>query len=238
MAHPRWREGRLSTGFIAEEFGAGFTPQPPEGAMAETFAAVAAHVDDMLNRRKRGISGQMRESRNFHFERKRVVVLGALRVDCELEHASDGLWVNWADGGRSFVSGDWRPGARIVAGRDRRPSVWSSQVRPILNGFKLNHRGLEAEARVYTPREAELASLMRHSANAHDASALLCPMPGLVKSIAVAIGQDVKAGEVLCVIEAMKMENGLVAERDAKVKAILAKEGDTLAVDAVIMEFA
>ena len=69
-------------------------------------------------------------------------------------------------------------------------------------------------------------------------TALLCPMPGLVKAIAVKPGQEVKAGEALCVVEAMKMENVLRAERDAKVKSVLAKEGDTLAVDAVIMEFA
>jgi propionyl-CoA carboxylase alpha chain len=237
MAHSRWREGRLSTGFIAEEFGAGFAPPLPEGAMAEAFAAVAAHVDDTLNRRKRAISGQMRESKNFHFERTRVVMLGGLRVDCDLENATNGLWVNWEDGRRSFVTGDWRPGATLWQGRiDARPLA--VQVRPILNGFTLNHGGCEAQARVYTLREAELASLMRRGAQAQDSGALVCPMPGLVKSIDVAIGQDVKAGEVLCVIEAMKMENALVAERDAKVKTILAREGDSLAVDAVIMEFA
>ena len=67
---------------------------------------------------------------------------------------------------------------------------------------------------------------------------LLCPMPGLVKAIHVAIGQEIKAGEALCVVEAMKMENILRAERDGSIKAIKAKPGDSLAVDAVIMEFA
>ena len=63
-------------------------------------------------------------------------------------------------------------------------------------------------------------------------------MPGLIKAIAVKVGQAVKAGEQLCIVEAMKMENVLSAERDAIVKAILVKEGDSLAVDALIMEFA
>ena len=67
---------------------------------------------------------------------------------------------------------------------------------------------------------------------------LLCPMPGLVKAIAVAEGQEVKAGETLAVVEAMKMENVLRAERDGTVKKLHAKPGDSLAVDAVIMEFA
>ena len=72
---------------------------------------------------------------------------------------------------------------------------------------------------------------------ADNSKSLLCPMPGLVKSIAVKEGQEVKAGEALCMVEAMKMENVLLAERDVTVKKILAKQGDSLAVDAVIMEF-
>ena len=92
--------------------------------------------------------------------------------------------------------------------------------------------------RVYTRREAELAALMPEKAEADTGKQLLCPMPGLVKAIHVMVGQEVKAGESLCMVEAMKMENVLRAERDATVAKIHAKEGDSLAVDAVIMEFA
>ena len=91
---------------------------------------------------------------------------------------------------------------------------------------------------VYTRREAELAALMKEHKDADGSRYLLCPMPGLIKAIAVKVGQAVKAGEQLCIVEAMKMENVLSAERDAIVKAILVKEGDSLAVDALIMEFA
>ena len=112
------------------------------------------------------------------------------------------------------------------------------QARPILNGYALSHAGAAADARVYTRREAELAALMIERKAADGSRALLCPMPGLVKAIAVKVGQKVKAGEQLCIVEAMKMENVLNAERDATVKAILVKEGDSLAVDAVMMEFA
>jgi propionyl-CoA carboxylase alpha chain len=111
-------------------------------------------------------------------------------------------------------------------------------VRPILNGFALSHGGVSVEARVYTRREAELAALMPKKNAADTSKALLCPMPGLVKAILVAEGQEAKAGEPLCIVEAMKMENVLRAERDAVVKKIVVKEGDSLAVDAVIMEFA
>jgi propionyl-CoA carboxylase alpha chain len=111
------------------------------------------------------------------------------------------------------------------------------QVRPILNGYDLACRGIRARAYVYTEREAALAALMPEKAAPDTSKLLLCPMPGQVKAIHVTTGQEVKTGEALCVVEAMKMENVLRAEREAVVKAIKAKPGDSLAVDAVIMEF-
>jgi propionyl-CoA carboxylase alpha chain len=111
------------------------------------------------------------------------------------------------------------------------------QARPIPNGYLLSWRGAHARTQVYTEREADYARLMPVKLAADTGKKLLCPMPGLVKSIAVAEGQEVKAGETLAVVEAMKMENVLRAERDGIVKAIRVKPGDSLAVDAVIMEF-
>ena len=102
----------------------------------------------------------------------------------------------------------------------------------------MSHRGVEVAAYVYTEREAAAARLMPVKAASDTGKLVLCPMPGLVRSIAVSVGQEVKAGEALAVVEAMKMENLLRAERDGTVKKILAKPGDSLAVDAVIMEFA
>ena len=97
---------------------------------------------------------------------------------------------------------------------------------------------MQARTYVYTERESELAALMPVKAAADMSKYLLCPMPGLVKAINVEEGQDVKAGDALAIVEAMKMENILKAERDGKVKKIAAKPGDSLAVDAVILEFA
>ncbi len=111
------------------------------------------------------------------------------------------------------------------------------QVRPVLSGFDLAHRGVEVRAYVYTESEAQAARLMPVKKVADSGKAVRCPMPGLVISIAVAEGQEVKAGDTLAVVEAMKMENVLRAERDGVVKTIKAKRGDSLAVDAVIMEF-
>jgi propionyl-CoA carboxylase alpha chain len=112
------------------------------------------------------------------------------------------------------------------------------QVRAVLNGFDLSHRGVEARAYVYTESEAAAARLMPVKKVVDSGKAVRCPMPGLVVSIAVVEGQEVKAGETLAVVEAMKMENVLRAERDGVVQKIRAKQGDSLAVDAVILEFA
>jgi propionyl-CoA carboxylase alpha chain len=101
----------------------------------------------------------------------------------------------------------------------------------------LSHGGIVVPARVYTEQEAALVALMPEKKAADSSKTLRCPMPGLVRAIYVAEGQEVKVGEPLCTVEAMKMENILRAERDATVKSVKAKPGDSLAVDAVIMEF-
>ena len=104
--------------------------------------------------------------------------------------------------------------------------------------YRLWHRGANVLAKVMTPRAAELASHMIERIPPDTSKLLLCPMPGLVVSINVEEGQDVKAGEALAVVEAMKMENVLRAEKDGVVSKVNAKKGDSLAVDAVILEFA
>jgi propionyl-CoA carboxylase alpha chain len=236
MAHPRWRDGKLSTGFIAEEFPDGFSETPPTGEGAQIMAAVAAAIDHLLNERKRGISGQRRPNA-MRFERDRVVMLGAARHEVTVEDSPAGVTIAFPDGPRLDLASAWRPGEPVWTGSVGREVV-AVQVRTIPNGFRLSHAGTSAEARVYTRREAELAALMPEKVASGAGKALLCPMPGLVKAISVKAGQEVKAGEPLAIVEAMKMENVLRAERDATVAKVLAKEGESLAVDAVILEFA
>ena len=131
----------------------------------------------------------------------------------------------------------WVPGQPVFSA-DLGNGPVTVQVKRILNGYRLSYRGVVLDAHVYTEREAELARLMPEKAPADTSKKLLCPMPGLVIAIPAVVGQEVKAGEPLAIVEAMKMENILRAERDVTVKAINAKQGDSLAVDAVIMEFA
>ena len=105
-------------------------------------------------------------------------------------------------------------------------------------GIRIAHQGYEVLANVYTDTEAAAARLMPIGSKADTGKKLLCPMPGLVVSIAVKEGQEVPAGETVAVVEALKMENALRAEIDGTVKTLHAQKGDSLAVDAVILEFA
>ena len=238
MDHERWKAGRLSTGFIAEEFPAGFTPRAVEGENAHVIACVAASIDHLLNERKRRISGQMQTQRLVAFERARSVMLGNARHDIHVDDADDGLLVRFDDDSAHAhrVSSDWTPVERVWRGLIDGEPV-SCQARAILNGVELTWRGMTIAARVFTRREAELAALMPPPRVADTSKALHCPMPGLVKALLVTEGQEVRAGDPLCIVEAMKMENVLRAERDVTVKKIACKEGESLAVDAVIMEF-
>jgi propionyl-CoA carboxylase alpha chain len=135
------------------------------------------------------------------------------------------------------LASEWWFGAPVWEGTiDGVPAA--VQVRPILNGTALIYKGVEVSARVYTEQEAALMALMPIKEPPDTSKYLLCPMPGLVVSIGVSEGDEVAAGDPLCVVEAMKMENVLKAERDAKVSKVVAKPGDSLNVDAVILEFA
>jgi len=263
MAHPRWRAGKLSTGFIAEEFKNGFQNAAPAGESAKLLATVAVAIDHKLGVRKRQISGQL-TGRTVTRATSRRVWLDSTEYVVETEE-NGSTHIRFGDGvaglvpetgetsltvtyrGGAGASGnsaetitltsDWKPGEPVWSG-SLNGKHFAVQARPIPNGYLLSWRGAFARTQVYTEREAEYARLMPVKVAADTSKKLLCPMPGLVKSIAVAEGQEIKAGETLAIVEAMKMENVLRAERDGTVAAIRAKVGASLAVDEVILEFA
>jgi propionyl-CoA carboxylase alpha chain len=263
MAHPRWRAGKLSTGFIAEEFKDGFHNPPPEGDSAKMLAAVAVAIDHKLGSRKRQISGQLTgrtvtraTSRRVWLDSREHIVdvgdngnaplqLGDGAAGLVPDNGETSLTVTYRGGAGATgntrelitLTSAWKPGEPVWSGTVNDKAI-AVQARPIPNGYVLAWRGTFARTQVYTEREADYARLMPIKVAADTGKKLLCPMPGLVKSIAVIEGQEVKAGETLAVVEAMKMENVLRAERDGTVKKLYAKAGDSLAVDAVIMEFA
>jgi propionyl-CoA carboxylase alpha chain len=242
MQNKRWREGRLSTGFIRDEFGDGLKPQAPAGEDLTILTAVATAIDHLNNVRRRQITHQMGGSK-VKFTSQRVVAIGDLRCRATVEGALGvpvkvSLFDDADKPSESLeLASEWWPGQPVWQGivGGRKVSV---QVRTVLNGYTLSYRGIQVAAFVYTQREAALAALMPEKATADTSKLLLCPMPGLVKAIHVEPGREVKAGDTLAVVEAMKMENVLRAERDGVVKAIKVKPGESLAVDAIIMEFA
>jgi propionyl-CoA carboxylase alpha chain len=239
MQHPRWQAGKLSTGFIAEEYPDGFHPIAAEGETAQIIAAVAAAMDRVIGERRRLISGQM-AGRAVTRERRRAVQVNDRELKLEVDREGDHIAVRFLAPNEAqvyTVESDWIPGDIVWNGRVNGQAM-ALQVRSIPNGFDLGFRGVQAKTWVYTEREAAYARLMPVKVEADSGKKVLCPMPGLVRAIAVTQGQEVKAGETLAVVEAMKMENVLRAERDGVVKAIHAKPGDSLAVDAVILEFA
>ncbi|RUM19432.1 acetyl/propionyl/methylcrotonyl-CoA carboxylase subunit alpha [Rhizobium phaseoli] len=239
MKHPRWREGRLSTGFIAEEYPEGFAPMKPDGREEATLAAIALSASLIETNRREGFVDRLRAASGALREHW-VVKTGENYVDVRL---LDGLVTIPFDmdmaieGENRSVVTDWRPGDPVwsgkVGGRDIK-----AQIRPVLSGLRIDWQGLSVTAKVFSPRHAELDRLMPVKLPPDTSKLLLCPMPGLVVSIAVAEGQEVKAGETLAIVEAMKMENVLRADRDLVVSKINAAAGESLAVDAVIMEFA
>lgn len=241
MHHPRWREGRLSTGFIAEEFPKGFAARVPEGETARRIAAVGAAIDHVLGERKRQISGQM-GGRVVQRERRRAVWLDRQEILLEVAREAEAVAVRFVDadgkaGNAHLLRSSWKPGDPVWQGTID-GQVVAVQARPIANGIRLAHQGVEVPVYVWTEAEAASARLMPVATASDAGKKLLCPMPGLVVSIAVTEGQEVKAGETLAVVEAMKMQNVLRAEQDGTVKKVHASAGATLAVDALILEFA
>ena len=237
MQNPRWRQGALSTGFIPEEYPDGFHPRVPEGDELNVIAAVAAVIDHQNNARRREITHQMTGS-PVAFARQRVVKVKSVQLPVEVERGEGGAYrVTFPQSKTSLsLKSAWKPNDPVWTGTvgDKRVAV---QVRTILNGVNLAYRGIQVPVYVYTEREAALAGLMPEKAPADTSKFLLCPMPGLVKAINVTEGQEVQAGDALAIVEAMKMENILRAERNGSVKKVNAKPGDSLAVDAVILEF-
>ena len=246
MSHPRFKSGDFTTGFIAEEFPDGFEGAEVNETTREILVAVAARAHATMASRAVQISGQLHDGYAGEEERQNwVVTIDGKNYEINIgedDIANEDLEVDvlprWeADRARHLVvTGEWTPGQPLFQGQVNEKDV-AVQVKPVDDGFLLSYRGASVKAAVRTPRAAELAALMPEKVPPDTSKFLLCPMPGLVVSIDVEVGQEVKAGEKLAVVEAMKMENVLPAERDGTVAKINAGPGDSLAVDEVILEF-
>jgi propionyl-CoA carboxylase alpha chain len=240
MDHPRWRKGDLSTALIDEEYPNGFHGVSPGEELLRRLAMVALSTELLRREALRNVSGRL-NNKAVSAGRDWVVAVGTEQVavrSAPVRGQSVRETEMILSGAKTpvTVKTGWRPGEPIWSGTiDGEPIV--VQLRSVTAGVRLIHRGVDVVARVMTPRVAALAALMPEKSASGSAKLLRCPMPGLVVAISVVIGQKLRAGEAVAIVEAMKMENVLRAERDDVVKAIHAKPGDILAVDAVIVEF-
>ncbi|HEY3908338.1 MAG TPA: acetyl/propionyl/methylcrotonyl-CoA carboxylase subunit alpha [Stellaceae bacterium] len=235
VGKPRFRAGRLSTDFIAEEFPGGFAPPADFVEPDRAILLAAALAGRRIREAEAAIDGRARGTRAEIPEHWTILLDGMPHA---VSVSSDGAAyaVDIAED-RQLASTDWRPGQALLHARAEGHFATIQIERQSASGFRLVHRGVVRRAQVLTPRAAELLALMPRKEAADTSRLLLSPMPGLLSSVAVVPGQEVKAGEPLAIVEAMKMENVLRAERDGRIAKIRAQPGDSLAVDEVILEF-
>ncbi len=246
LAHPKFVTGEFNTGFIAEHYSRGFKAEDVPHDDPMFLVALAAFVRRKARERAAGISGQLPGHGVAHKSQMVVVQLGA-----EGQHLYHDVTLGDFDpktgtmdvslGGKTFaIQSFTKLGAVLMTGSvNGRP--FSAQVehgsskRPL--ALRVAHNGTAIEALVLLPRAADLFKLMPYKAPPDLSKFLLSPMPGLLVDVAVTAGQKVLAGEKLAVIEAMKMENILVATQDCVVKEVRAGKGESLAVDQAILAF-
>jgi propionyl-CoA carboxylase alpha chain len=233
-ASDRFHSGALSTDFIADEFPTGFGA-PAELTAADSVILIAAALAE-TRLHESEISGNGAASgMAAHAPRSLSVLLDSHA--CGVSVAAEGSAYRVEREGESWLAvTDWRPGSPVMHLRveDRILAVQVERLRG--RGFRLVHRGVVRRVQVLPPRAAELLQKIPEKQPADTSRLLLSPMPGLLTQLVVAEGQEVKAGEPLAIVEAMKMENVLRAGRDGRIATLRAKPGDSLAVDQVILE--
>ena len=234
LQHPRFRSGNFNTGLIAEEYPKGFRATSLVHVDPLLLAAVAALARRRFISRAVQTTGQLRGHHRLVGE-DWVVDIGSQRFPLRLSPIQGGCRIEF-EGETSELLSDWKLGDLIFRG------LWNGrevclQIQRVSWRYRLIHWGTQVDATVLTARQAYLLSLMPEKPVPDMSRFLLSPMPGLLTDLIVKAGQEVKAGERLAVIEAMKMENTLRAEADGVVKKVFAARGDSLAVDQPILEF-
>jgi propionyl-CoA carboxylase alpha chain len=234
MDHPRFSSGNITTAFIEEEYPEGFEGATLTDDLLARVAACACAMNRMAEIRRARVSGRM-DNHERVVGTDWVVTIGAQSYTASIQADREGATVT-LDGSDYRITSAWLPGQPLAhLTVNGTPLVMKVARQP--GGYRLRLRGADLKVRVFSPRQAELAALMPEKLPPDTSKLLLCPMPGMVVSIAVEEGQEVYEGQALATIEAMKMENILRAERKGKVAKINVAAGDSLAVDEIIMEF-
>ncbi len=238
MQHPRFQSGNFNTGFIADEYPKGFDASMVPHSGPALLVSVAAYVYRAFTDRSASITGQLQGHERLVGDRWCVVRLNP--TGNENHHViarpiSGGYHIEY-NGEQYELLSDWKLGESLFNGTCN-GEAFTLQVERHKTRYSLFHWGARADFMVMSARAAELLALMPEKLPPDLSKFLLSPMPGLLREVAVTVGQEVKAGEKLAVIEAMKMENILKADQDCKVKKISAAAGESLSVDQVIIEF-
>ena len=235
MQHPRFVSGIFTTAFIAEEYPNGFVAADVPHDDPALLAAVAAFARRRYIDRAVQIGGQMgghprKVGQNW------VVFIGETHYPMTLGEIEGGYSIV-CEGKRYDIVSDWQFRDLVFNGTCNGQAICLQIERSGLD-YRISHFGKQVKAIVMTAKADRLLALMPLKAAPDMSKFLLSPMPGLLREVAVHEGQKVSAGERLGIIEAMKMENILKAEKDAVVKRVVAQPGESLAVDQVIIEFA
>ena len=234
MDHPKFCAGTITTAFIEEEYPDGFEGVELSSETLKVVAACTAAMYRLGEIRRTRVSGRM----DNHERRVRddwVVSLQGHDFPVVISADPNGSTVRF-ENGNYRVASDWTPGKSIALMNVDGTDI-ALKVEKCTSGFRIRFRGADMRVTVRSPRQAELAKLMIEKTPPDTSKLLLCPMPGLIVKVEVSIGDEVQEGQSLCTIEAMKMENILRAEKKSIITKIHATAGDSLAVDAVIMEF-
>jgi propionyl-CoA carboxylase alpha chain len=236
LDQPRFASGELSTNYIADEFPDGFHGLPPSAWQLDVATAAATAMHRIMAARARRVGNGLTSPLA---RTEWVVVIGETRRRVRLSDLNDALKIELSDENRALVLDalEWRPGSPMLRGRlDGRD--FTVTVSPAVEGFMVRHRAAALRVLVLTPLSADLHERLPEKTPPDTSRLVVSPMPGLVVSMDVRAGDEVKEGQVICVIEAMKMQNILRAERDGVVKTVGAKAGDSVAADDVLAEFA
>jgi len=236
LGHERFGAGRLSTGFIEQVFGERFQGVSLGEGRLDRLVAMATAMRIKENARAREISGQLPGIRHPPETRFAVVAEGRAFDVAAVER--DGSYTVTLDDSRTLeLVLHWRPGLPLARATIEGELI-TAGIERLPEGWRMTHGGAVLDILVRRHRAQELARLMPPKPEADTAKLLLSPMPGLILDVPVAVGEEVKAGQTLCVLEAMKMENVLRAERDAVIAAIEVAANDTVAADQILMRFA
>jgi propionyl-CoA carboxylase alpha chain len=235
MQHPRFRSGELTTGFIAEEYPEGFHGAATSEEVKRLLAAVCAGNEFTWQSRARRISGQL-DGDDGREDVLRVTTEWLVKLGDERFEVTLGDGHAMVNGVRVEGTCDWRPGMAQAEATDGVGLRLGLIVERQGNRWKVTTRGAAHFALVLPLRLARHESLMLEKVPPDLSKLLICPMPGMLVKLHVAEGEVVQPGQPLATVEAMKMENILRAEKEGVIAKINAAEGESLAVDAIILE--